>query len=88
MADIPPVARKIPPLHPMALTDTACRNAKAVDKAFKLSDSAGLYLLVNPSGGKLWRFKYRFAGKEKLLALGSYPQIALKDARVGYPTCE
>ncbi|WP_140636631.1 tyrosine-type recombinase/integrase [Methylibium rhizosphaerae] len=65
----------------MALTDTACRNAKAVDKAFKLSDSAGLYLLVNPSGGKLWRFKYRFAGKEKLLALGSYPQIALKDAR-------
>ena len=61
----------------MPLTDTAIRKAKPKDKPFKLSDSGGLYLLVQPSGSKWWRYKYRFAGKEKLLALGSYPETSL-----------
>jgi hypothetical protein len=46
-----------------------------------LADEKGLFLLINPSGSKLWRFKYRFAGKEKKLALGAYPAVSLKDAR-------
>lgn len=61
----------------MPLTDTAIRTAKPGDKARKLSDERGLYLLVNPTGSKLWRFKYRFEGKEKLLALGNYPDVPL-----------
>ena len=65
----------------MPLSDTSIRNAKAQDKALKLFDGGGLFLLVSPAGGKLWRLKYRFQGKEKLLALGSYPDISLKDAR-------
>jgi integrase len=63
------------------LTDTAIKNAKPADKPRKLADEKGLYLLLNPGGGKLWRLKYRFEGKEKLLALGAYPAITLKDAR-------
>jgi integrase len=65
----------------MSLTDTAIRRAKARDKPFKMFDAGGLFLLVTPSGGKWWRFKYRFADKEKLLSLGTYPDISLKDAR-------
>jgi integrase len=65
----------------MSLTNTAIRNAKPKSKAFKLSDGGGLFLLIKPNGGKLWRYKYRFAGKEKLLALGSYPAVSLSDAR-------
>ncbi|MFO1225290.1 tyrosine-type recombinase/integrase [Roseateles sp.] len=65
----------------MPLTDTACKNAKQAQKPFKLFDALGLYLLVQPTGGKLWRLKYRFAGKEKLLSLGRYPEIGLRDAR-------
>jgi integrase len=65
----------------MALTDPAVRNAKAGDKPAKLFDEKGLFLLVSPAGGKWWRFKYRFGGKEKLLSLGTYPDIGLKDAR-------
>jgi integrase len=66
----------------MALTDTAIRNAKATEnKARKLFDERGLYLLVTPDGGKWWRFKYRFGGKEKLLSLGVYPDVGLKQAR-------
>ena len=65
----------------MPLTDIAIRTAKLKDKPYKLSDSGGLYLLVNPTGSKLWRLKYRFAGKEKLLSIGAYPIIALADAR-------
>lgn len=57
----------------MALTDTSIRNAKAKDKPYKLGDSGGLFLLVQPSGGKLWRFKYRVDGREKKLGLGTYP---------------
>ena len=65
----------------MPLSDASLRNAKPASKPFKLADSKGLFLLVRPTGGKLWRFKYRFAGKEKLLALGSYPETSLKQAR-------
>jgi len=65
----------------MALSDTAVRRAKAKKKPYKLFDSGGLFLLVMPNGGKWWRFKYRYAGKEKLLSLGVYPDISLKDAR-------
>ena len=56
-------------------------NAKVKDKDYKLSDGGGLFLLVTPSGGKLWRLKYRFENKEKLLALGQYPAVSLADAR-------
>lgn len=65
----------------MKLTDTAVRQAKPTDKARKLFDGRGLYLLILPAGGKYWRLKYRFAGKEKLLALGAYPDVSLKQAR-------
>lgn len=65
----------------MALTDTEIRRAKPGDKAYKLSDRDGLFLLVTPSGGQLWRWKYRYSGKEKLMALGRYPEISLADAR-------
>ena len=65
----------------MALTDTAIRLAKPGATERKLSDEKGLYLLLTPSGSKLWRLKYRLDGKEKKLALGSYPEVGLKDAR-------
>lgn len=65
----------------MPLSDTTIRTAKPTGKKQKLTDGAGLYLEVSPAGSKLWRLKYRFNGKEKLLALGSYPATSLKDAR-------
>lgn len=65
----------------MALTDSAIRNAKPTEKQRKVADEKGLFLLVSPSGGKWWRLKYRFGGKEKLLSLGTYPEVGLKDAR-------
>ena len=65
----------------MALTDIAVRNAKPREKEYKLADGGGLYLLVSPAGGKLWRLKYRVDGREKKLAIGSYPEISLSDAR-------
>jgi len=65
----------------MPLTDTQIRKAKPREKPFKLSDERGLYLEVSPAGGKWWRFKYRFDGKEKRLSLGVYPDIELKSAR-------
>ncbi|MGE4305277.1 MAG: tyrosine-type recombinase/integrase [Novosphingobium sp.] len=65
----------------MALTDTAIRNAKPREKPYKLGDSGGLFLLVQPSGGKLWRLKYRIHGKEKKVALGVYPDVGLAEAR-------
>jgi len=65
----------------MPLTDTTIRKAKPKSKPFKLSDSGGLFLLVQPNGSKWWRYKYRFGGKEKLLALGSYPEVSLAEAR-------
>lgn len=65
----------------MALTDTAIRSAKPKPKPYKLGDSKGLFLLVQPSGGKLWRVKYRLDGKEKKLAIGTYPEVGLAEAR-------
>jgi len=65
----------------MPLTDTAIRSAKPKDKTFKLFDGGGLYLEVNPAGGKWWRWKYRFGGKEKRLSFGVYPDVSLKFAR-------
>lgn len=65
----------------MALTDVAIRNAKPAAKPYKMSDAAGLYLLVTPSGGRLWRVKFRVAGKEKLLSLGGWPEVSLANAR-------
>lgn len=65
----------------MALTDVAIRKAKPGEKPLKLSDEKGLYLEVAPKGGRWWRFKYRFAGKEKRLSLGVYPDVGLKEAR-------
>ena len=68
---------------PMFLNDVAIRAAKPGPKPVKLSDERGLFLLMQPSGGKLWRLKYRIAGKEKKLSLGRYPDVALRDAREG-----
>lgn len=65
----------------MALTDTACKNAKPSDKPRKMADGGGLFLLVQPTGGKLWRQAYRFDGKQKLLSHGSYPGVTLQVAR-------
>ncbi|HHY6927761.1 TPA: tyrosine-type recombinase/integrase [Burkholderia ambifaria] len=65
----------------MPLTDIKIRQAKAGNKPTKLTDGNGLYLLVKPSGSKLWRYKYRIAGKENLFAIGEYPTVSLQDAR-------
>ena len=56
-------------------------DARSRDKPIRLFDEGGLYLEISPSGGKLWRLKYRFGGKEKRLAFGAYPEITLADAR-------
>ncbi len=68
----------------MPLTNTKCHNAKATDKVQKLFDGHGLFLQIAPKGtvgGRYWRLKYRFAGKERLLALGTYPEVGLAEAR-------
>jgi hypothetical protein len=65
----------------MPLTDASVENAKPEEKIRKLYDGGGLFLLIHPSGGKWWRFRYRFKGKEKLVSLGTYPKIALTQAR-------
>lgn len=67
----------------MPLTDAACRGAKPdpTGKPRKMADGGGLLLFVSPSGGKLWRMRYRFGGKEKVLSFGAYPQVTLADAR-------
>ena len=65
----------------MALSDTKIKTIKPTDKPFKLADERGLFLLVRPTGGKLWRLKYRINGKEKLLSFGTYPEVSLADAR-------
>ena len=67
----------------MPLTDLQIRNAKPRGKPYKMGDSLGLFLLVQPTGGKLWRLKYRIAGKEKKLGLGTYPDVGLSEARKG-----
>jgi integrase len=68
-------------LPQMALSNTAIINAKAADKSYKMYDTDGLFLQVTPQGGKWWRLKYHFDGKEKLLSLGTYPDISLSQAR-------
>jgi hypothetical protein len=65
----------------LGLTLKQIENAAPKDKAYKLADSGGLCLLIAPSGAKLWRWRYRFAGKEKMMALGEFPVITLKEAR-------
>lgn len=65
----------------MPLTDAAIKNTRPSFKPVRLFDGGGLYLEVSPAGGKLWRLKYRFDGKEKRLSLGAYPAISLRDAR-------
>lgn len=65
----------------MALTNTACKNAKPKEKQYKLSDGGGLFLLIKPNGSRYWRMKYRVGGKEKLLAFGVYPEVTLLEAR-------
>lgn len=69
------------PKRIVPLTDVKVRNVKPAGKDVKLFDGGGLYLLVTRSGGKLWQFKYRYDGKEKKLAFGSYPEVSLADAR-------
>jgi integrase len=66
---------------PMPLTDIAIRTAKPAEKAYKMTDGDGMFLSVRPNGSKLWQMKYRFAGKEKLLSIGQYPQVTLAEAR-------
>lgn len=65
----------------MSLSEAQARNAKSKSKPYKLADGDGMFLLVTPAGGKYWRLKYRVAGKEKLLALGIYPEVSLAEAR-------
>jgi hypothetical protein len=65
----------------MRLTEEAVLQARSRRKPFKLSDARGLYLLVAPTGGKWWRFRYRFGGKHKTLSMGVYPDVSLRDAR-------
>ena len=65
----------------MALTQFAALHAHASDKTIKLSDGDGLSLLVQPNGAKLWRLRYRYLGKENMLALGAFPAVSVLDAR-------
>jgi integrase len=70
------------PMATNTLSDVSIRKLTAVETPIKLYDGGGLYLLVKPNGSRLWRLKYRFGGVEKVLALGAYPEIALKQARL------
>lgn len=65
----------------MPLSDTAIRAAKPKEKTYLMTDGEGMYLEITPAGGKWWRFKYRFDGKQKRISLGTYPDTGLKEAR-------
>jgi hypothetical protein len=65
----------------MPLSDLKIKKAKPREKPYKLADGGGLYLLVKPNGSKLWRQKYRYHGKERILAHGQYPDVSLSQAR-------
>jgi hypothetical protein len=65
----------------MPLSDTAIKSAKPKEKPYKITDSGGMYLLVHSNGGKYFRLNYCFGGKRKTLALGTYPDTSLKEAR-------
>ena len=67
----------------MPLTEIQARNSKPRERAYKMADGEGLFLFVQPNGSKLWRMKYRFAGKEKLLSFGAYPDLGI--GGMGYP---
>ncbi len=69
----------IPPAMP--LSDIQVRNLKPREKAYKVSDFEGLFVLVKPNGSKLWQMKYRLFGKERLLSIGVYPDVSLAQAR-------
>ena len=73
----------MPPHGGPVLTDKEIKNAKPQVKPYRLTDGGGLYLEVSPAGGKLWRWKYRYQGKEKRLALGVYPKVRAPEA--GFP---
>jgi integrase len=72
----------------MALTDTWLRAVRGAEKPYKKSDAGGLYVLVQPDGKRYWRLAYRFAGKQKSLALGTYPLVSLKEAREARDTAK
>jgi len=65
----------------MPLTDLKIKSTKPKDRSFKLTDAGGLFVLVKPSGSKLWQMKYRYLGTEKLLSFGTYPSVSLREAR-------
>jgi Arm DNA-binding domain len=65
----------------MSLTDTEIRKSKPGTKAYRLADTKGLFLFVTPTGGELWRYKYRHGGLQKLMAIGKYPDVPLALAR-------
>ena len=65
----------------MALSEIQIKNAKAAERPYKLADGEGLFLLVKGNGSKLWRLKYRYRGKEKLLSFGAYPDVGIAAAR-------
>jgi len=69
------------PKQTLPLNDTKIRATEAIDKPVHLFDGGGLFLLVQPKGGKWWRFKYQFAGKTKTISFGTYPEVSLKEAR-------
>ena len=77
----PKTEDKAMPKRIVPLTDIQVSKAKAKDKPYKLADGGGLFLLVTPTGGKLWNLKYRFSDKEKKLSFGAYPAVSLADAR-------
>jgi Arm DNA-binding domain len=64
------------------LTDTAIKRTSAGEQDYKMADAGGLFLLVTKAGGKLWRWKYRFEGKEKKMSFGQYPEVTLAEVRV------
>jgi len=66
----------------MKLTDSVIKAAKPKDKPYKLSDGDGLVVLINPNSSKWWRYRYRYSGKEKMLSIGTYPEVTLKEARL------
>lgn len=65
----------------MALTDIKVRSAKPQEKEYTLVDGDGMSLLIHPNGSKYWRFRFRFGGKQHLMAFGVYPETSLADAR-------
>jgi hypothetical protein len=65
----------------VGLTIKEIDNSKPIGKPYKLADGRGLCLLITPSGAKLWRWRYRFDRKEKMMAVGEYPLVTLKEAR-------